>query len=170
MNARRGVTMMETVIGTLLVGGVLAGTLAVVGPTARATRLAGDAMIASYLATELLSEIELQAYEDPSGAARSLGPESGEANGTRSGFDDVDDYHGWSAPPQSAAGARTSGIGDEWNIAVEVVHVEPLAPNQASPTDTGVKRVTISVTKGGALLNEQSIVRTRAFDTAWGGD
>ncbi|MEM9372421.1 MAG: hypothetical protein AAGA55_02155 [Planctomycetota bacterium] len=167
MIARRGVTMMEAVIGTLLVGGVLAGTLGVVGPTARSSRLAGDVVIASYLAAEMLAEIEAQAFEDPDSADRAFGPEPGESGGNRSRFDDVDDYLAWSSAPQSTAGALTAGLSDGWLVSVGVVYANAGNPNADAAADTGIKRVTVSVTKNEVLLHQQSVLRTRGFDSAW---
>ena len=40
--SRPGVSMMEVAIGTLLVGGVMATTIELIGPTVRSTVLAGD--------------------------------------------------------------------------------------------------------------------------------
>jgi len=167
MHARRGITLMETVIGTLLVGGVLAGTLGVIGPTARATQLAGDEVLASYLANELLAEIEAQPYEDPDITGRVVGPEPGEKTGNRSRFNDVDDYRAWSARPQSAAGVAHAGVPDYWNISVtvEIVNTKSLAPDGV--TDTGLKLVKVIVTKYGVVLANRGILRSRFFDTVW---
>lgn len=168
--SRRGVTMMETVIGTLLVGGVLAGTLSLVGPTARSSQLAGDVTVASYLASELLSEIEAQPFEDPTEVDRVMGPEPGESSGgQRALFDDVDDYAGWSGAPQSSVGVETTGLNGTWLISVKVVFVEPGDPASESGTDTGVKRITVTVSRDGSELQVQSVLRSRSFDTAWGG-
>ena len=168
MHARRAITMMETVIGVLLVGGVLAATLSVVGPTARASQLAGDEMIASYLVTELIAEIEAQPYEDPTPAHRTQGPEPGALNGQRSAFDDVDDYHNWSAAPQSPSGGVTTGLTGSWTLDVQVAYVTVADPSVTSVSDTGVKRITVTAQRDATVLHRASILRTRSFDTNWG--
>lgn len=164
---RRGITLMETVLSVLLVGGVLAATLQVVGPTARATQLAGDEALAIYLADELLQEIDAQPYEDPATLANTIGTEAGEsAPGNRSSFDDVDDYHGWSGNVQNAVGVAMTGLSGTWTRSVTVVFVPLGAPNGSSLTDTGVKRVTVSVSKNGTVLATRRMLRTRSYDTA----
>jgi hypothetical protein len=160
---RRGVTMMEVALGTLLVGGVLAATLNVVGPTVRSTKVAGDELLASALAGDLIDEIAAAAYEEP-GAGGSIGREDGENNGLRDRFDDVDDYHGWAGAPTTIAGDPVPGLGAGWLCSVEVVWVTPGDPGVGSAAETGVKRVRVRVSRNGVSLAERSILRTRSFD------
>lgn len=164
MPTRRGITMMETVIGALLVGGVVASTLRIVAPTVRATKLAEDRATAVALADELLDEIAAHPYEDPTAPTGTNGPESGETTGTRKAFDDVDDYHGWTAVPQQPDGAAMTGLGSGWAVRVGVRHVRPNDPTQVSASDTGVKHVIVQISRNGVVLAERSLLRTRAFD------
>lgn len=170
MRTRRGVTMMETVLGSLMVGGVLAATLGLIGPTARSTELAGDQLTAAYLAAELLAEIEAQPFEDPRTDSRVFGPEPDETGGTRSKFNDVDDYHNWSGPPQSAAGVETSGLTGSWLIQVQVINVVAGNPAVASATDTGVRRIVVAVSRDARELHRTDALRSRSFETAWEPD
>lgn len=162
---RRGITLMETVIGALLVGGVVASTLQIVGPTIRATKLAEDRKTAAVLADEMLDEIATHPFVDPTNPSNTNGPEVGEATGNRNAFDDVDDYHAWSAAPQQADGTPLPAIGSGWIIRISVHHVQPANPTQVVATDTGVKLVTVEVRRNGTVLAERSMLRTRAFDS-----
>jgi type II secretory pathway pseudopilin PulG len=164
MQHRRGITLMETVIGALLVGGVVASTLQIVAPTVRATKLAEDRKTAAALADEMLDEIAAHPFADPTDPTSTNGPEAGETTGTRKAFDDVDDYHGWNTTPQQPDGTALPGIGAGWTLRIGVSHVRPNNPTQVVAADTGVKHVIIQVRRNGTLLAERSMLRTRAFD------
>lgn len=161
---RRGVTLMETVIGSLLVGGVLASTMHIVAPTARTTGLADRRVTANALADAMLDEIAAHPFQDPTNPTSTNGPESGEVTGSRIAFDDVDDYHGWKAPPRHPDGSAISGLASGWTISVSVHHVLASNPSSVQGTATGVKRVVVSVTLNGVLMAERSMLRTKAFD------
>lgn len=162
---RRAFTMMEVVLGVLLVGFVLAATIQLVGPTARSTQTAGDEVIAAMLADELIDEIASKYYYDPDADGGVLGPGSAEkAVGNRNAFDDVDDFDGWSETPQTTTGTKLTGLSGTWVRSVSVKWVNTSNPQTVSVTDTGVKRVTVTVTKNGVVLATRAIVRARAFD------
>jgi Tfp pilus assembly protein PilV len=91
---------MEVVVSTLIVGVMTVAALNGLGSTTRSSELAGNRGIAAGLADDLMAEILSAPYSDPSGTAV-FGLESGESNGSRAAFDDVDDYNGWTEqPPQ----------------------------------------------------------------------
>ncbi len=166
--ARRGITMMETAIGSLLVGGVLASTLNLVGPTVQSTQRAGDRLTAAVLATDMLDEICALPFVDPQHDNGNIGPNPGEAGGTRDLFDDVDDYHGWTSAPQTRAGDALEGVSGGWEVRVSVHHVVASNPGANSLTQTGVKRITVRVSRNGVVLAERQALRTRSFDASRG--
>lgn len=165
---RRGITLMETVIGALLVGGVLATTLHLVAPTVRATGLAHDRLTAAAIADAMLDEITVHPFQDPTEPTGTNGREAGENSDTRQDFDDIDDYHAWTAPPQQPDGSPIPGLGSDWQVSVGVEHVRANDPSHVLATRTGVKRIVVSVSRHGVLLAERSALRTDAFDTARG--
>lgn len=166
MTARRGLTLMEVVIGTLLVGLVLAGTLELVGPTVRSSRLAGEQLTARALADQMSDEIAVMPYQDPTAHAGLIGPEAGESGANRSRFDDVDDYHGWTSTPQAADGTAIAGLSGAWSIGCSVAWVRAGAPTVVESAESGVKRVTVSVTLNGTELARRVFLRTSGFDLA----
>lgn len=161
---RTGITLIEVSIGTLLVGGVLATTLHLVAPTVRATHLAGDRLLAATLADDMIDEIAAKAFADPDYDNGSIGLDPGESGANRAGFDDVDDYNGWTAAPQTVAGDPITGIGDGWIVRVSVAHASPNNPGQVSASETGTKRILVRVSRHGVVLAERAAVRSRAFD------
>lgn len=166
---RHGVTLMETAIGTLLVGGVLAATLQLVGPTVRSTALAGDRVIAAGIADVFLDEILAKPYADPTHQTGTIGLEPGETAGDRATFDDVDDYHGWFGPPQGPGGEPMGQIGAGWQVQVQVIFVTAADPVTPAVSDTGIKRVTVTVTRHGTEFSRRVGLRTRGFDESGRG-
>ena len=63
--SRRGITMAETIISTLLVGLVLVGTIQIVGPVVRSGSVMADKAIATNLARELSEEIATKYFTAP---------------------------------------------------------------------------------------------------------
>lgn len=161
MRRRPAFTMVEVAIAAVIVGVALAASLATIGATARSARDLSDCQLGQLLADGLMSEILMQAYEDPNNSLQ-FGLESGESAATRSAFDDVDDYDGWSAaPPQDKAGNAlpdTSG----WTESVGVRRVDAANPGTVRTLETGVKRIVVTMRKGSV-----TVVRTALRTSAW---
>lgn len=88
---RRGISMVESLIAvavTAVAGGALLSSL---GAAVQASTHASDALIARGLADQLMDEVRAARFPQD-GDVRSL-------DSTRESFDDLDDYHGWSARP-----------------------------------------------------------------------
>src|SRR5206468_12187441 len=82
-------------------------------------------------------------YQDPTLPTLVLGAELGE---TRVTFNDVDDYNGLSeSPPQTANGTTIAGY-TGWTRSVQVAWANPSNPSASSLIETGLKRITITVT------------------------
>ncbi|MEQ8847519.1 prepilin-type N-terminal cleavage/methylation domain-containing protein [Botrimarina sp.] len=147
----RGVTLVEVVASTAIVGVVLSAALTTLGMAVSTQRAAASRVEAHALAESLLNEILAQPYEDPDGAPLPIGVESGEdgSPADRLSLDDVDDFDGWSrSPPEDASGAALAGFaGWTRSVSVELVGVEPDGAGRlrASGSDNGLKRVIVSV-------------------------
>ena len=110
-----------------------------------------------------------------------IGTDSGEGSGDRADFDDVDDYHSWSAsPPEGKNGTSLVGY-DGWTRSVNVVYVTAAQPGGLSVVgDLGVKRITVTVTdpRGASTTvigvrskmgaHEQDVSATRTY-VSWVG-
>lgn len=150
--SRRGITMAETIVSTLLVGMVLVGTIQVVGPTVRSGTVMADKVIASNLARELSDEIATKYFTSPeTDDLEFIGEESGK---NRDKLDDIDDYHGLSnSPPELSDESELKNL-DAWTRSVKVSHADLNNPSIDSGTYTGLKRVTVTVQKNGVTLAE----------------
>jgi len=159
---RRGITMAETIVSTLLVGLVLASTIQIVGPIVRSGSVMADQLVASNLALELSEEISTKHFTSPVlDDLESMGPGVGE---TRSTYDDIDDYHGMTnKPPQLSTGRELANLSG-WVRTVKVVHVDVNNPRVEAGSYTGLKSVTVTVSKDGVTLASMVTLHSHAAD------
>jgi type II secretory pathway pseudopilin PulG len=156
---RSAMTLTEVVASTMIVGMMAVATLNALGAATKSADSIGNRAIAAGLADELLAEIVQQPYKDPDGSAV-FGRETGEPASPRSAFDDVDDYDAWTAtPPQYRDGTVMSNRVN-WRQRVYVTRVSPANPTVTSASETGAKRVRVTIEYNGRVLAEESAVRT----------
>lgn len=159
----RGFSLVEVVVAILVLSALLAASLNTVAASASMQRHAADRARARVLALDLLNEARRHPYDDPI-AGGGIGPGPGEINGTRSLFNDVDDFNGWSAsPPQRTDGSVIPGF-EGWTRACTVEYVSLADPNATVMTDSGVKRITVTVHRGKQPMATATGLRTRALD------
>lgn len=160
MRTPRGFSLVEVVVSVLIVGLLLTAALSAAAAAAAGRQGIADRARAAQLAGELMSEILDKPYGDPT-AGDAIGPGSDEPD--RLAFDDQDDYHGWSAsPPQAADGSAIPGFAG-WTRSVEVTYLDPDAPQTAADINDRVKRITVTVERGGMVLARLTAVSTAAF-------
>ena len=175
--ARRGLTLVEAALSTVLVGTMLVVALNTVGASRLGQVKTADQRQGNLLAQALMSEILQQDYLEPDAGGTdifvlekagltliktppALGPDTGETDGTRSAFDDVDDYNAWSAsPPEDKQGTPLSNL-DGWARSVVVETMNPALPTQPLGTDRGIKRITVTVTRNSVPAAELVAIRT----------
>jgi MSHA pilin protein MshD len=149
---RRALTLVECVICLLIVSLAMVAAMRTMGASAAALQRTGDHATARNLATSLLNEIVAQAYKDPN-STPAFGIETGEVATNRATFDDVDDYNGYTeSPPVDLAGTVIPGAPTGWSRSVTVAWVTPTSPDTVSVTETGLKRITVSVKRGTVTL------------------
>ena len=151
-HTRRGLSLPEVMISALLVGVVLVASMKTVGAVFRTRRVNAQLGDGKLLAEQLMSEILQARYEDPEETAVPLGDpsdplgiESGETNTTRADFDDVDDYGGWNRNgPTAKDGTALAG----YELFQRTVTIQRVVPDTLQPdpnTETGLKRIEVSV-------------------------
>ena len=157
---RTGLTLVEVVISTLIVGVMTVAALNALAGATRSGVSAGNRAIALGMADQLMAEILAVEYSDPDGSAV-FGLESGEA-APRINFDDVDDFHGWNCQPPQYRDGTVMADRDDWRQRVTVQRAVPANPLQApsGPTDSGAKRIRVWIEYNGTVLAEQYAVRT----------
>lgn len=164
--SRTGLSLVEVVVSTLLVGLVLAGAMQCLGGVLRGRTNAADAARAQHLAQQLMAEIVAQPYKDSSWLSY-FGRELDElliSDGSRKRFDDVDDYVGWSSsPPEDQRGNDLPNLSG-WRREATVAWVYPSDPATVSPTDRGVKRITVTVRRDGKTLATLVALRAEEYE------
>lgn len=161
-STHRAFTLIEVTLATLMVGLLLVAAMKVVGQATSGQVLNGERNQAALLAGWLMAEIVELPYAEPV-QSPVFGPEPGETTGgTRAAFDDVDDYHGWSAsPPVDKQGTPlANGTGYTTSVTVDYVHPDNL--NNAQVSDLGVKRVRVTVSRAGKILASLTTIVTRS--------
>jgi hypothetical protein len=151
--------MVEAVFCVVLVSGLVVASLDTLGASKMAQRNLGERALGQLLASSLMSEILSQSYKDPN-ETPVFGLEASENSLTRAGWDDVDDYWDWTAsPPQNRDGTNIPGL-TGWRQTVQVVRVNPADFNTTSLTDSGVKRITVTITHNNVVVATLVAVKT----------
>jgi len=147
----RGFSMVEALFCVVLVGGLVVVSLDTLGASKVAERSLGDRTRGSLLASALMSEILNQSYQDPNETPMA-GLELSENPLLRTTYDDVDDYINWTAsPPQNRDGTTIPGL-TGWQESVKIEGVDPANLNSKKVPDTGVKRITVTITHNGVAV------------------
>lgn len=161
---RRGLSLVEVTISMLVISVMLTAALRTLAATTTTESRSVERLQGRDLAEQLLAEIRDRAYDDPD-TIPEFGPESGETTTDRRHFDDVDDYHGWkSSPPTDATG--TPVLDDaRWSRTAVVGWVRLDDPTAAAGSDTGLKRILVTVFRG-----DRRITQVEAFAGSAGRD
>ncbi|MEW6253538.1 MAG: type II secretion system protein [Planctomycetota bacterium] len=142
-------TMVEALVAIVLVSTMLVAALNTLGAARGSELRLVERERALVLARALMAEIMELPYYDAAFDPDSFGLGAGEDTGTRSQYDDVDDYHGWYAsPPQNKDGTVIPGCtGYYRSVTVEWVNATNLQTVSAS--NTGVKRIRVTAGRAG---------------------
>lgn len=142
---RRGFTMIEAALSLVIVSAMLIAALNTVGTSQMMQYKMTSQSRALLLAEDLMTEILQLPYEEPVQMPIEMGLEAGESGGDRLRYDDVDDYHGWRmSPPRAPDGTPVPETAGYRRI-VKVQWVEPDDVVTSSATETGLKRVEVTV-------------------------
>lgn len=163
----RAFTLLEALVSTFVVSVMLVAALNTLGASKLGAHRMEDSARGVLLAQALMAEILPQSYLDPVDPPQ-FGLEAGEVAGIRATFDDVDDYHGWSSsPPRNPYGSVIPDRAD-WGRSVTVQWADPANLVSNAVVDTGIKRITVTVTRGGEQVARLGALRTLARDNANG--
>lgn len=159
---RAGFSLFE-VVGALLITAVLitAATRSIAAAKVR-ERKTLDQINESYLANELLNEIQLQAFSEPDDVPN-FGLESGESGVNRLLYDDIDDYNGLTeSPPQRRDGSAWSAFANLTRT-VKVSWVSDSPPHNAETSGTGLKRIEVSIIRNSTVILKLTGYRSAGF-------
>ncbi len=144
--------MVEAVVAVALVG---SGVVVMMTAASSAIARREDAQartVATMLVGEVLEEIRSQAYQDPTVTTTTLGPEAGETLVSRADADDADDLNGWEENGLRERSGGTISAFTSWKRTILVEWVLTSNYSTVSAAETGVKRATVTVSRGGKVL------------------
>lgn len=154
--------MVEAVVAILIVGVLLVSALNTVAASRTGFQKIGERGRGAMLAQQLMAEILPCAYEDPVAGSILMGPDLLETDGTRAAFNDVDDYNGWSETPPTLRNGTMIPNYEGWERSVAVGFVDSDELTTTALSDTGVKRITVTVKHQGRMASVWTAVRTSA--------
>jgi type II secretory pathway pseudopilin PulG len=158
---RNGLSLLEAVFSTVLVGVLLIAALRTVGASVFTQSLSAQRAAGQMLADGLMTEILSKGYKDP-GNWPQFGRESGESSNSKANYDDVDDFQDWrESPPQFADGSTMPDLAG-WQRSVAVEWIDPSDLSRGQWWDTGVKRITVTVRHNGVVIATRVAIRTEA--------
>ena len=156
---RRAASLIEAAVCVAIVGGLAAAAITASGQTMRARDAANDRVRAHQLATDLMNEVRGQKYYVGNGILGSLLVTL--VGQSRSSFDEVSDYNGFTnSPPTDLGGTQLAD--SQWVRTVSVYYVTASNPDATSLIDTGVKRIDVVVKKNRRVLATLTALRTSA--------
>lgn len=161
---RRGLTLIETVISVAVVSILLAGALNAAGAASATRALAHDRRIGEQLCQGMMAEILAKPFVDPDTLEDGLAPEPGEIGADRSKFDDMGDYHAWSAsPPVQRDGVGIGGAGG-LTREVEITRYIDASRTDLFKYSGQVKVVRVRVLRNSRLISQLTAVRVPDWD------
>ena len=159
----RGFTLIEAVVSLLIASGMLVAALNTVGAARATDHKVAERTRGLLLAQALMAEILQQEYTDPDYGLGSFGLGADEATGTRSLFEDVDDYHGWQASPPQRKDGTPIAWAQGYEEVVTVAWVNPADLSQTSGSETGVKRIEVTINRNNRMVASLVAYRTQVW-------
>jgi prepilin-type N-terminal cleavage/methylation domain-containing protein len=157
----RGLSLIEVVVSTLIVGVMLVVALNTLGAVFRSQRSNAARLTGPGLAHELMGEILSLPYEDPEEPGEQIGLDSGESGSDRADFDDVDDYADWNGQkPENKDGVEHPGY-DNWEVDVRVNWVQVNVVTTTLSSESGLKLITVTVTDPDGQVTRIHALRSR---------
>lgn len=155
---RPAVTLIECAGAAVILGLMITAGLRAAAGAGAAQAISARALTGSLLAEGLMNEITARAYAEPSGAT-TIGIDSGETASNKTTFDDVDDFHNWTeSPPQAPDGTPIPSM-TNWSRSVKVYRALLGSPDSNSASESGLKRIEVTVTYRNKLICKLSALR-----------
>ena len=158
-SSRAAFSLTEVVVSSAIVSVLLVAALQTVAAAGQNRAVMQRRLVARQLTQGLMAEILTKPFADPEGGF-GIGPDLGEIASLRSTFDDLDDYHGWSAAPPESADGTALGDYAGWGRSVQVRYVDfasgvPFTPMSSSD----FKAITVSVSYEGDQVLSITAIR-----------
>jgi prepilin-type N-terminal cleavage/methylation domain-containing protein len=170
--ARRGFTLIEASITTVIIGVGCLGMLQLLGAGTNANSESTELTTAMNLAGNVREAMTGMRYADK-GAPDHWGPEAGETD--VAAFDDIDDFNGWSSSPGNPIDARRHRLSSEYSTWVQQVTVDCVRPTNfavslghpnLTPDLRPTQRITVKILHNGKDIYSQTWIAAYADPSA----
>jgi len=152
-------TYVEVLVCLVILGVSVAASMRAFGSFAMGRRIWEETAVAQELANQLMVEINMLPFSDPSGS-NSIGIEAGESSTDKRTFDDIDDFNNWNeSPPRDRNNAIMSGF-EGYSRRVSVGFSDWNPSGVTFPTGT-FKKITVTASKNGRELARVTAFRSR---------
>lgn len=162
ISSSAGFSYIEVLMASIIIAVLLVSAVNLFGNLGRSRQDALDQDSAAYLVREMIEEIMEQYYQDPT-IAGVFGKEGDETGSGRSSFDDVDDYHNWSACPPQDRNAKPLAKYSRLTRSVTVRYVKSNSFTDTAAADEGFKEVTITIRRNNMVLMQRIYVIPNIF-------
>lgn len=167
LRRRRGFTIAETALATLIVGMLVVGSLKSLSASFQTHKYSENRVRALFLAEQLLIELSCLSWTDPNNpaSANTIGKDTGDTATVtrRDQLDDMDDFHNWSERPATRGGVALTGTSNlTRTVTVENISATDPTLAVAGNLNTGIRRVTVVVTENNTELARLSTLLTQA--------
>lgn len=163
-SVRRGISLVEVVVSSLLVGLVLVTSMRATTMVHSSTVAADDTMVLSVAAESILEELRGLAYAEPLGSS-AIGIDDNEIQSDRATWDDVDDAAGYRAIGFVQRDGKAVVGGESWKCRIQCQWVDPTTL-AVCEEDRGLKKVKIQMTASNAQLAEVFGYFSSGIDTS----
>jgi type II secretory pathway pseudopilin PulG len=133
------------VVCIAIVGGMFLAAMSGLAAATAAREVNAARLQAHALAMDLMSEILQSSYKEPTDTA-AFGLEAGESPASRANWDDVDDFAGFSQSPPTRRDGTVIPATAGWRWEASVTYADPSDPSKATAVESGLKRITVTVT------------------------
>lgn len=153
-----GFSYVEVLLCSVIFSILLVSAVRLAGNLGRSQIALTESEWAKMLAVDMIEEIKLKDYEDPSNT-NEFGPGVDETIfADRIDFDDIDDYDGWNESPPQRRNAQPYPQCDNLTRTIAVRYVEANDFTQTAGSDEGFKEITITVENPNQIYEEQKYV------------
>ncbi len=166
---RPGFTMVEVVIAAAIVGALLAATMTAVSAAVKTRVALAEQQYGTTLAASLLDEVCAQSYNPPIYAPGNAPIIVYDGTGfpvNRLPFDEITDYSDYTESPPRARDGTVMTEFTGWTRTILVERVLASDLSTVSGSDTGFRKITVTVRHGARVVRKVSQIRTSLSDGA----
>ena len=160
INIRYGLSLVEVIVSTLLVGTIVIGSLSMLGASVRSHSYSSDLATGPMLAESMLTEVMSMPYYDVDGVSGATTAENDLTGPGRTGFDDIDDYDNWAPTDVQDRQGNVLSQYAGWTRTVDTNWALQSSGNSWF-ADTGLMRITVTVTSPDGKVTTRRGYRSR---------